>query len=1292
EGTERVLPEVDPRSAAYVIYTSGSTGRPKGVVVEHEAIAAQVGQLARAMEPIPEDRMLHSASAGFDVAMEQLFLPLAAGAAIVLSGPEPWSPAEFPRKLRELGVTHAEAVPAYWQEVAETAEPIALPGLRFFQVGSDAVPSATIPRWRAAFPGPTRMVNGYGPTETVVTATQFVVPEGYPGAYPGAVVPVGRPLPGRTAYVLDRAGSPAPAGVPGELYLGGPLVARGYLGRPDLTAEKFVPDPFGGEPGARLYRTGDRVRWLAGGDLEFLGRTDAQVKIRGFRVEPGEVEAALLEHPSVREAAVVAREGAPGDRRLVGYVAAAPGHAVDRAALREHLRRLLPEHMVPAALVELDSFPRTSSGKTDRRALPAPEWGEDGASAAPRTAAEEILAGIFAEVLKRERVGVHQGFWELGGHSLLATRVVSRVRDALGVELPLRALFEAPTAAGLAERVEALLREGEGVQAPPLAPVPRGGPLPASFAQQRLWFVQQMDPGSAAYNMPSALRLRGRLDVGALERAFSELARRHETLRTVFAVVDGEPVQVVREPSPVVLPVADLRALPPEGREAEALRLAREEALRPFDLGADALLRARLLRLGDDEWALLLVLHHVVSDGWSAGILVGELSALYAGSPLPPLPVQYADYAAWQREYLSGETLERQLAWWRERLAGAPPLLELPVDRPRRLMPGAQGAHRAFALTPETTRALRELSRREGATLFMTLLAAWQLLLARWSGQDDVSVGTPVAGRDRVEVEGLIGFFVNTLVLRADLAGDPSFRAHLRRVREGTLGAYAHQEVPFEKLVEELAPERSLTHTPFFQVMFSFQNTEQGVLSLGELELEPLGSRVETARFDLSLGVAEDGERLFGWIMYRAELFDAATVDRMLGHYARLLESVAADDARRVLDYPLLDDAERERVLVEWNATDAAFPEDACVHHLFEAQARRTPGAPAVVSDGACLTYAGLDALADGLALRLAARGVGPDARVGLFVERSADAVVAVLGILKAGGAYLALDPSYPDERLLFMLEDSGARVLVTHSALEGRLGAFGGPRVEVGAEEPGEGSLPDVSPHNLAYVIYTSGSTGTPKGVLVEHRSVVNYLHWFDRAVLGGEDFAIPLVSRLSFDAHVRQLFPPLLRGGAAWVLPEDTATDPAALLEAVSGRGNVAFGGVPSLWGAMLERVRSGEAERPEGVRAVMLGGEALGAELAERTLETFPDAALWNHYGPTEATVNISAARVRSAGHLAIGRPVANARVYLLDRGLGPVPVGVAGELYVGGAGVARGYLGRPDLTAERFVPDP
>ncbi|HEV2735390.1 MAG TPA: amino acid adenylation domain-containing protein, partial [Longimicrobiaceae bacterium] len=882
-----------------------------------------------------------------------------------------------------------------------------------------------------------------------------------------------------------------------------------------------------------------------------------------------------------------------------------------------------------------------------------------------------------------ERVGAHQGFFDLGGHSLLAMRVVARVRAAFGVELPLRAVFEAPSVAGMAERIGLLLREG-AAEAPPLVPVPRDdAPLPLSFAQQRLWFLDRMEPGSPAYNMPAALRLRGAPDVAALRRSLDALARRHETLRTTFAERDGEPVQVVHPASRVPLPVVDL------GARGAVERLAREEALRPFDLAAGPLLRALLLRLGAEEWALLFTVHHIVSDGWSTGVIVREVSELYSAftegrqASLPALPVQYADYAAWQRAVLAGEALEAQLAWWRDRLAGAPPLLELPTDHARARTRGERGAARPFRLAEETVAGLRALSRREGATLFMTLLGAFQALLGRWSGAEDVSVGTPAAGRSRVETEGLVGFFVNTLVLRADLGGEPGFRELLGRVREATLGAYGHQDVPFERLVEELAPERSLGHTPLFQVMFTHLNTERSVLRMGPLEAEAMGAGAAVARFDLNLTVVEGEGELGGSLVYAADLFEDATAQRLLEHFGRLLEGIVAAPETPVSRIGLLSEGERRQLLVEWNDTRRDYPRHVPVHALFAAQAARTPRAVALRFEGETLTYAELEARSNRLARHLRGLGVEPGARVAVSLERGPALVAALLGVLKAGGAYVPLDPAYPAERTAYMLEDSGAPFAVAGEGFR-----FPGVRVvrveDAGAEDPAA-LEPAGTPESLAYVLYTSGSTGRPKGVMVPHRALANFLASMRREPgIAAEDVLLALTT-VSFDIAGLELFLPLVCGARVELCGRETASDAARLREALAESGASVVQATPATWRMLLESGWEGTA----GLKA-LCGGEELPRDLAAQLLPRV--AQLWNLYGPTETTVWSTAVRVESAaGTVPIGRPIANTRVYLLDGALGPVPRGAGGELYLAGDGVALGYLGRAELTAERFLPE-
>ncbi|MEW5929507.1 MAG: amino acid adenylation domain-containing protein, partial [Gemmatimonadota bacterium] len=954
-------PAEAPRSGAtaenlaYIVYTSGSTGRPKGVMVAHRHVV----QLAVETDYVgfgPGDRVAQASNASFDALTFEAWGALMNGATLVgIPRDVLLSPAAFRETLRAERITTLYQTTALLNQLSREQPDIFAP-LREVLFGGQAADADSVRRLLAAG-RPQRLLHMYGPTETTAWCSYEQVEQ---VAADALTVSVGRATGNQRIYLLDSALEPVPVGVPGEAYVGGDGVVRGYLDRPELTAERFVADPFGAEPGARMYRTGDRLRWQADGRLEFIGRVDEQVKVRGFRIEPGEIEAVLCAHAEVREARVIVREDAPGEQRLVAYVVG----GADADALRDHLRRSLPEYMVPGGFVTLESLPLTPNGKLDVKALPAPEYGvgED-RYVAPRTPAEEVLAGIWAEVLGVERVGVEEGFFELGGHSLLATQVVSRARHAFEVEVPLRALFEAPTVAGLAGRIEALRGEGSGPVAPPVERVPREGPLPVSFAQQRLWVVDRLDPGSPAYNMPFPLRLRGALELPVLRASLDALVRRHEALRTTLAERGGGPVQVIHPAAPVPLPVLDLRGLPEAAREPAARRLVGEEALRPFDLARGPLLRSTLLRLGEADHVLCFTLHHVVSDGWSMQVLTREVSALYAAfsrgepSPLPELPVQYADFAVWQRDRLRGDVLEAQVGWWRERLAGAPPLLEIPVDHLRAAgQSPLAGGHR-FHLSPELSAELRALSRRQGATLFMTLLAGWQALLSKYSGQDDVVVGTPIAGRTRRETEGLIGFFVNMLALRTRLSGDPDWAELLGRVRGETLGAYEHQELPFERLIEELGVERSLTHTPVFQAVFTLNlfGGSGGRLELGELGLEPFGGGERAAKFDLDLVFGDTGEGLGGTLVYKRALFQPETIARMAGHLEAVLEAMAADPRRRLSELSLLRGSERAQLLADSSAEPLGHA-PACVHELLAARAASAPDAPALSCGGEVLT------------------------------------------------------------------------------------------------------------------------------------------------------------------------------------------------------------------------------------------------------------------------------------------------------------------------------------------------
>jgi amino acid adenylation domain-containing protein len=1291
------VPGLTPDHLAYVMYTSGSTGRPKGVMVSHRSVVRLVVHNGYAAFG-PGDRVAFAANPAFDATTMEVWAPLVNGGTVVVIGQDTLlDPPAMARVLEGEGVTALFITTAVFNRYAETI-PGALAGLRFLLTGGENSDPASFQRVLGQG-GAGTLIHCYGPTETTTFALTHAVRHVDEGAQG---IPLGGPIGNTRVYLLDRAGEPVPVGVAGELYIGGVGVARGYQGRPALTAERFVPDPFGGEPGARLYRTGDLGRWLAGGTVEFLGRTDHQVKVRGFRIEPGEIEARLLEHPGVREVLVLVREDTPGDRRLVAYVAGDGTCGAD--VLRAHLGDRLPAYMVPAAYVHLPVLPLNSNGKVDRGALPAP--GEDAFARrgfeAPRTETEVALAGIWAEVLGVEQVGRGDGFFELGGHSLLAVQVISRVRQVLEVEVELGALFTRPVLGDFARALETAAR----AELPPIEPAPRGGSVPLSFAQQRLWFLEQMGSLGSTYHVPGRLRLRGELNRAALVGALDGIVARHEALRTTFAEVNGVPEQRIASPD------ARFRLVEHDlGAEADAEArldgIMGEEVRAPFDLQRGPLIRGRLVRLAADDHVLLLTMHHIVSDGWSMGVLTRELSALYAArregreADLPGLPVQYADYAVWQRRWVSGEVLREQADYWKDALGGAPELLALPTDRPRPAQTDHGGARLPLQLDAELTAGLKALSRRHGTTLFMTLLAGWAVVLGRLSGQDDVVVGTPAAGRGRREIEGLIGYFVNTLALRVDLSDAPTVAELLQQVKKRALQGQHHQDLPFEQVVELLDPVRSMAHHPLFQVMFTWQNLPLGGLDLPGLDVGGVGaeSLEVRAKFDLSLTLREAGDRIVGGLTYATSLFERATVERWAGYLRRVLREMAGDEDRRVERLALLSGDERARVLHAGNGTDAPYPAAACLHALIERQVERTPGATALVFEGERLTFAELNARANRLAHHLRSLGVGPDARVGLCVERSLEMMVGLLAVLKAGGAYVPLDPAYPAERLAYMLADSAPAVVLSQARLRERIGSTGTPVLELDADasawahrpatDPEPGAL---TPEHLAYVIYTSGSTGRPKGVGVPHRAVVNALRWMqDLAGLAADDTVLHKTP-YSFDASLRELIPSLLVGGRLVLARPEGHRDPAYLLALMRAERVTTLHAVPSLLQALVDE---GGLAACDALRTVMCGGEALPAELARRFAGQAPRARLYNVYGPTEAAVDVTAwpctDGADGAAVTPIGSPMANVRIYLLDPAGEPVPPGVAGELHVGGVQVARGYLGRPGLTAERFVAD-
>ncbi|MFF1651545.1 amino acid adenylation domain-containing protein, partial [Streptomyces sp. NPDC058240] len=1288
---------VHPEQLAYVMFTSGSTGVPKGVGVTHRDIAALAAD--RRFE-FGHDRVLLHSPTAFDASTYELWVPLLGGGQVVVAAPGDLDAVRLRETVARHGVTALWLTAGLFRLIADEG-PGCLSRLSQVWTGGDVVPAAAVSRVLDACPGLV-VVDGYGPTETTTFATTYAIRSAAEAPHS---VPIGRPLDAMRVYVLDAALRPVPAGVAGELYLAGAGLARGYLDRPGLTAERFVADPFG-PAGERMYRTGDLVRWSADGQIEYLGRTDDQVKVRGFRIELGEIEAALARHPGVSQTTVLVREDRPGDQRIVAYVVPSDG-TVDPAELRAHVGGGLPEYMVPSAFVTLDALPLTANAKVDRRALPAPDPGSSPAGRAPRNAQEEILGALFAEVLGLPGVSVDDSFFDLGGHSLLATRLVSRIRSVFGAELAVRTLFEAPTVALLAGRIADAGRARQALTARE-----RPEEIPLSPAQRRLWFLNRLEGPGATYNLPLALRLTGSLDPDALRHALGDVVVRHETLRTVFPEIDGRPRQLVL-PAGVSRPDLPVTAVTSAGLDA-ALDEASSEG---FDLSAEPPLRARLFRITDAETpgtdhVLLVVLHHIAGDGWSLAPFARDLGLAYDarhGGTVPtwkPLPVQYADYTLWQREVLGDESdpaspLARQIDHWRTALAGLPEELVLPADRSRPAEVTYRGGSVPLRLPAEVHERIVAVARESHVSVFMVVQAALASLLGRLGAGDDIPIGSVIAGRTDEAVDDLVGFFVNTLVLRTDLSGDPSFRELVERVRETDLAAYANQDVPFERLVEILNPVRSLARHPLFQVMLAFQNNAEATLDLDGLRATALPVQIAAAKFDLLFSLEEtfaaDGgpAGLDGVVEYSADLFDRATAEAIGDRLVRMLAAVTADPGTRIGSVDVLTDDERHQVLTEWNDTRREVP-PATVPELFQAQVVRTPGNAAVGHEGTELTYVELNARANRLARLLIERGAGPEQFVALALPRSEQMMVALLAVLKSGAAYLPVDPGYPADRIAFMLADARPSLVLTTGEAASVLPDGIDPLLLDAPELRHRiGEFPDTDPSDAdrvrpldprhpAYVIYTSGSTGRPKGVVVAHRNVAEFAAWAV-ADIGPERLSdVVAATSLNFDVSVFEMFGPLLSGGRIEVV-----RDVLALLEA-DARTYSLISAVPS---ALAHTLGQGAAARL-GAGLVVLAGEGLSAHTANTIRAAVPGCTLANIYGPTEATVYATAWYTDTDTDRTppIGRPLHNTRSYVLDAALCPVPPGVPGELYLAGTGLARGYLDRPGLTAERFVADP
>ncbi|MCA6221494.1 non-ribosomal peptide synthetase, partial [Photorhabdus antumapuensis] len=1296
-----------PRSstgAAYIMYTSGSTGTPKGVVVPHRAVVRLVINNGYA-EIGPDDRVAFVANPAFDASIFEVWAPLLnGGTLVVIDHVTLLTPSDFVRALQVYHVTVLWLSVGLFNQLATALSPV-LPQIKTLITGGE-VPDPQVLAQVLHNNPPQHLLQAYGPSEGTTFTTTYRITELAPGA---AKIPIGRPIANTRLYLLNAYSQPVPLGATGEIYVGGDGVACGYLNRPELTAERFVVDPFSDIADARLYRTGDLARYLPDGNLVFVGRNDQQVKIRGFRIEPGEIETRLAEHAAVREAVVLAL-GDGQDKRLVAYVVAQTDEELANS-LRIHLSTMLPDYMVPTAFVRLDAFPLTPNGKRDLRALPIP--GEEAFARqiheAPQGEMETALAAIWRELLGVERISRHDNFFALGGHSLLAVRMINRIAT-LGIELPLTTLFKSASLSAFAEAISTRL-DGQhnklpaivlpAIVLPEIVPISRHGKLPLSLAQQRLWVLAQFEGVSETYHIPMVLRLHGQLDITAWQQALNTLFARHEALRSIFVAVNGQP-QVELLPAEFGLPIKhyDLRKAPDVETELEFL--GAQEAKTPFDLACGPLIRSALVQLANDDYLFLLTQHHIISDGWSLEVLKSELSALYSAclnqqpDPLPPLTIQYPDYAAWQRQWLSAERVQAQSDYWRTVLADAPVLLDLPTDRPRPAEQSFAGNFLSIKLNAELTRSLKHLSEQQGTTLFMTLLVAWATVLSRLSGQEDVVIGTPSAGRSRQEVESLMGFFVNTLALRIDLSGRPNVIELLTRVRQIALAAQEHQDLPFEQVVEIVQPPRRLAHTPLFQVMFAWQSNEHTEWVLPGLAVSPVAPLLDIAKFDLELNLSEVDGRIVGYLNYATALFDQPTIERYVGYLYTVLREMVANAQQSVSEIDILALSERQLLLENWNATETLYPRQLCIHQLFEQQVEKKPEATALIAGDKRLSYAELNGYANWLAAQLIEQGIQPDDHVAILLERSAELVAAQLAILKIGAVYVPIDPRVPDERKNWLINDCSAKLLITDAQSDipvGLVVPLFRLSNEIGTSREEEGFNPNLrrSSTKPAYVMYTSGSTGTPKGVVVPHRAVVRLVINNGYAEIGQDD-RVAFTANPAFDASTFEVWAPLLNGGALVVIDHATLLTPQALIRVLQVQG------ITVLWLTigLFNRLAAALSPIFSQIKVLIFGGDIPDPHVIAQVLGNHPPQQLLQAYGPSEGTTFTTMYRIvalpQGTTRVPIGRPIANTRVYLLDSDGQLVPPGVTGEIYVGGDGVACGYLNRPELTVERFLADP
>jgi amino acid adenylation domain-containing protein len=1279
-------------SLAYVMYTSGSTGSPKGVCITHRNIVRLVKNCGYAK--MEDETFFQFAPIGFDAATFEIWGPLLNGGRLVIQAPGRASLEELGAAIRDHGVTTLWLTSGLFTQMVEQRLD-SLRELRQLLSGGDVLSPSHVRRVLETMPD-LALINGYGPTECTTFACCHPMQGLNNPAFTASSIPIGRPIGNTRAYILDENRRPVPIGVWGELYIGGDGVSRGYLNNPKLSSERFLHDPFAAAPDARMYKTGDITRWTQAGVIEFKGRTDFQVKLRGFRIELGEIETLLNNDDSVGESIAMIREDTPGDKRLVVYITPRPNAEIDVARLRSLMREQLPAHMTPSAIVQLLAFPLTANGKIDRRALPAPEWESFSTSreiVEPHEGTEQLIADIWREVLKIDRIGALDNFFDLGGHSLLATQVVSRAREALGMSIPLRTLFERPTLADFAEAIDNFSAQGESEtrdKSENDAPVHKRSckkPARLTFAQESLLFLEQFSGGFGTYNVPVLFRLRGKLDASRLRSALTCVIERHEALRMQFVEIEKKSFQRVG-PSACFDWVESVAS-----SEQEALLEIEEEAGIPFNLSEGPIVRASLRSVGEEEFLLCVTVHHIVFDGWSLEILLRDLATFYEDRGLSELPITYSDYAEWRRNRPESAQRERDVAFWSDRLKGFQPDLELPLDRPRPATRRFQGGQVSRAMNARLSDKIRAFAKDESATLFVVLLSGWGTLLLRYTEQDDIMTGFPVAGRDRPEFENIIGYFVNTLPLRLDLSGDPKFRELVHKTRANVLECFEHQETPFEAIVEIIQPERNADRSPLFQVMFAFHNNPSPTARFAGVEASVEEMHNAGAKFDLTLAVTEapDGFRMA--LEYDADLFEEETASRMLGRYETLLETACCFPDAQLSELPILTNTERELLLEKWNDTARPYPSTMTLGALFTRQAEQSPDAPAVDAAGCTLSYKELNSRANRLARRLQSLGIDADVMVGLCAERGVEMLLATLAIIKAGGAYVPMDPDYPKQRLIHILEETAAPVIITRRELLDKLPKTDAAFIFMEDAEKWS-SLSDKEPSSkavsdsVAYVMFTSGSTGKPKGVCVTHKGIA-------RLVINSDYFQFepadrtPHLANTSFDAATFEIWGPLLNGGCIVPTPREIALDPKEIASFIRSERLTAM----LLTTALFNQIARTAPDSFASMRCVLFGGEQADPQCVRAVMQSTPPKRLLNAYGPTEATVIATCHEFKRAPEgtetIPIGRPIANTTVFALDRHQQPVPIGAPGELYIGGDGLARGYLNSPEMTSERFV---